>query len=70
MFSNKSLINYDNQRRIFCVRAGKGAPLQDGNFHRLEIVRIDDEIAAAGMVAARKRRSAADHERRGSDISD
>ena len=38
----------------FGVGAVEGAPLQNGNFHRLEIVRLDDEVARAGMIAARQ----------------
>ena len=69
MFASECLINYDHQRRIFCVGAGKGAPLEKGNFHRLKIIGFDDEVTSAGMIAARQWRRATDHERIVRDVS-
>ena len=62
MFFSERFVDHRHQRRIFRVRIADGAALQDGDLHRLEVFRFNDQITGAGMIARRQRRRSANHE--------
>ena len=68
MFSHESFVDHDHERRFPGIGAGKCAPAQDPDFHRLEVVRFHNQVTGPGMIAAWQGIGATDHERPITDV--